>query len=80
MTGTDGPTKRCCERPCSTWSVEAVARWPISPKRGDEPSQARDMLQAAGEKGYLTLGTRGKTSRALTDKAKELLSKKESGS
>ena len=33
-------------------------------------SQARDMLQAATDKGFLTDGTPGKTSRALTDKAK----------
>jgi hypothetical protein len=40
-----------------------------------KPSQARDMLQAAGAKGYLTPGTQGKTSRALTEKAKALLNK-----
>ena len=42
---------------------------------GLEPSQARDLLQAAGEKGYLTPGTRGKTSRALTERAHNLLKK-----
>lgn len=40
--------------------------------------QATDLLQVAGEQGLLTRGTKGKTSRALTDKAKALLAKKES--
>jgi hypothetical protein len=43
-----------------------------------EHQQARDLLQAAGEKGFLTPGTRGKTSRALTEKAKALLAKESS--
>ena len=38
-------------------------------------SRARDLLQAAKEKGFLTPGTPGKTSRALTDRARELLQK-----
>ena len=42
-------------------------------------TQARDMLQAATDKGFLTAGTQGKTSRALTDKAKARLTEKEPG-
>jgi hypothetical protein len=41
-----------------------------------KPSQARDLLQTATQKGLLTAGTRGRTSRALTDKAKTLLAER----
>lgn len=50
--------------------VAALAeRWHIT------RSQARDLLQEAKERGFLTPGTPGKMSRALTDKARALLQK-----
>lgn len=41
------------------------------------PPQARDLLQAAKEKGYLTAGRLGVASRTLTEKARHLLAAKE---
>jgi hypothetical protein len=59
--------------------VERGGRTPVvalAQAKGLERSQARDLLQAAQKKGLLTPGTRGRTSRALTDKAKRLLAGK----
>ncbi len=50
--------------------ADLAAAWKLT------PAQARDMLSAARRKGFLTAGVQGKTSRRLTDLAKDLLAKR----